>query len=82
VEAAAVLQSNGYTADAARFYRGCLTAIGSTGSFAIKQDWVQDRCVEGALAMGSEDAGALFAEIYDSPYMDLAISIGPLRYNH
>jgi hypothetical protein len=73
MEAASVLQSNGYTADAARFYRGCLTSIGSTGSFAAKHDWVQDRCIEGALAMGSEQAGALFAELYDNPHMDLGI---------
>ncbi|NHZ72962.1 MAG: hypothetical protein GWP16_00625 [Nitrospirae bacterium] len=73
MEAASVLQSNGYTEDAARFYRGCLTSIGSVGSAASKHDWVQDRCIEGALAMGPEEAGALFAELYDSPYMDLGI---------
>lgn len=74
LEAASILVLAGDTEAAAEFYRGCLTSIGSMmpGS---RHDWLQDRCLDGALEMGPEAAGAVFADIYDNPYPDLGIDM-------
>jgi len=68
--AAATLTQAGYTDDSARFYRGCLTSIGSIVPSGSKNDWLQDQCINGALLMGPNDAGALFAGLWEEPYMD------------
>lgn len=74
LEAASILVLAGDTDSASEFYRGCLTSIGSMmpGS---RHDWLQDRCIDGALEMGPEAAGAIFAHIYDNPYPDLGLDM-------
>lgn len=75
LEAASILVLAGDTEAAAAFYRGCLTSIGSAMPIGGRNDWLQDRCIEGALEMGPEAAGALFADIYDNPYLDMGIDM-------
>lgn len=67
--AARTLAQARYANDATRFYRGCLTSIGSVVPLGSKNDWLQDECIRGALVMGPEDAGALFAELWEEPYI-------------
>ncbi len=71
--AASTLYQAGYTEDAIRFYRGCLTSIGSMVPTGQKNDWLQDQCIAGALQMEVTDAGGLFAEVWDNPQMDFGI---------
>ena len=68
--AASTLTQAGYSDDASRFYMGCLTSIGSIVPSGSKNDWLQDQCINGALLMGPNDAGALFAGLWEEPYMD------------
>ena len=71
--AASTLYQAGYSADAIRFYRGCLTSAGSLVPTGQKNDWLKDQCIAGALQMEIGDAGGLFAELWDNPQMDLGI---------
>lgn len=73
--AAATLTQAGYTEDAVRFYRGCLTSIGSNLPIGQKNDWVQEQCIGGALLMGPGPAGDLFAELWDEPYMNIGFDV-------
>ncbi len=73
--AAATLTTAGYTEDASRFYRGCLTSMGSAIPSGQKNDWLQDQCIDGALLMGPNDAGVLFAELWEEPYMNFAFDL-------
>ena len=73
--AAATLTTAGYTEDASRFYRGCLTSMGSAIPSGQKNDWLQDQCINGALMMGPNDAGVLFAELWDEPYMNFGFDL-------
>jgi len=69
--AADSLRSSGFTEPAARFYRSCLTSIGTLAGGPLGYDWLQDSCIDGALQLGPESAGAIFAGIWDQPYPDL-----------
>lgn len=71
--AASTLYQAGYPEDAIRFYRGCLTSVGSLVPTGQKNDWLKDQCIAGALQMEITDAGGLFAELWDNPQMDLGI---------
>ncbi len=73
--AAATLTTAGYTEDASRFYRGCLTSMGSAIPSGQKNDWLQGQCIDGALMMGPNDAGVLFAELWDEPYMNFGFDL-------
>jgi HEAT repeat protein len=73
--AAATLTTAGYTDDASRFYRGCLTSIGSAVPTGKKNDWLQDQCINGALMMGPNYAGALFAELWEEPHMNFGFDM-------
>jgi len=70
LEAADNLRRAGHDEAAADFYRGCLTSIGSIAAGPMGHDWIQDRCIDGALALGPETAGEIFAAIWDEPYPD------------
>ncbi len=78
LDAAAVLARQGYTEDATSFYKSCLTSVASMMPADMGAGWVQDACIDGALAMEPQDAGALFAEIYDQPFMDMGIDFAAL----
>lgn len=69
--AADTLRRSGFSEPAARFYRSCLTSIGSLAAGPLGYDWLQDGCLDGALQLGPQTAGAIFAEIWDQPYPDL-----------
>jgi len=73
--AAGTLTQAGYIDDASRFYRGCLTSIGSAVPSGKKNDWLQDQCINGALLMGPNGAGALFAELWEEPYMNFGFDL-------
>ncbi|HVS66653.1 MAG TPA: hypothetical protein VMT85_24480, partial [Thermoanaerobaculia bacterium] len=70
LEAADNLRRAGYEEEAAEFYRGCLTSIASIAAGPLGHDWIQDRCIDGALELGPETAGEIFAGIWDEPYPD------------
>jgi hypothetical protein len=78
LEAATALHQAGYTDDARNFYKGCLTSIGSMTPIGSRNDWVQDRCIAGAMGLGPAEAGSLFAELYDNPYLDFGINFAAL----
>lgn len=71
--AADSLRRSGYTEPAARFYRSCLTSVGSLAAGPLGYDWLQDSCIDGALQLGPATAGAIFTGIWDQPYPDLGI---------
>ena len=71
--AASTLYQAGYSDDAIRFYRGCLTSIGSLVPSGQKNDWLKDQCIAGALQMKVSEAGSLFADLWDNPNMDFGI---------
>jgi len=73
--AASTLYQAGYADDAIRFYRGCLTSIGSLVPTGQKNDWLKDQCIAGALQMKASEAGGLFADLWDNPHMDFGIDL-------
>jgi len=73
--AAATLTQAGYAEDASRFYRGCLTSMGSAMPTGQKNDWLQEQCINGALLMGPRHARDLFGELWDEPYMNIGFDV-------
>ena len=73
LEAADNLRRAGYAESAARFYRSCLASIGSLAAGPLGYEWLQDGCIDGALGLGPQAAGVIFAAIWDQPYPDLGI---------
>ena len=73
LDAAESLREAGYVEEAASFYKGCLTSISSVTAGPFGDDWLVDRCIEGALGLGPQVAARLFQEIWDAPYPDLGI---------
>lgn len=75
LEAADSLRRTGQVEPAASFYRSCLTSIGSLTAGPLGHDWLQDGCIDGALALGPQTAATIFAAIWDQPYPDFGFDL-------
>lgn len=68
----------GFIQPAAAFYKGCLTSISTMTAGQLGEGWLTDACIDGALRLGPDVSGKLFAQIWDAPYPDFGINLAAL----